>query len=125
MPEVWWHVCSIAHRAAAGSAILLDSETFIEEHAMHARRLLNSFIVAAVLALGLSPIAVAAQTRGTVSVRVYDRSHKDYHQWTPQEDHSYRQYLGDQHMKYRRYSKLNQKQQGTYWTWRHSTDDRK
>ena len=36
------------------------------------------------------------------------------------EDQAYRQYLGDQHMKYRRYSTLNRKRQTTYWTWRHT-----
>ncbi len=56
-------------------------------------------------------------------VRVYDRSHKDYHNWDNDEDRFYRQYLGDQHKDYREYSKLNHNQQDAYWNWRHSHPD--
>jgi hypothetical protein len=55
--------------------------------------------------------------------RVYDRSHKDYHNWDDNEDRAYRQYLGDKHQDYREYSKLNHGQQNTYWNWRHSHPD--
>ena len=55
--------------------------------------------------------------------RVYDRSHKDYHNWDDNEDRSYRQYLGEQHKDYREYSKLNRNQQAGYWNWRHSHPD--
>ncbi|HSY98483.1 MAG TPA: hypothetical protein VK788_03225 [Terriglobales bacterium] len=55
--------------------------------------------------------------------RVYDRSHKDYHNWDDNEDRAYRQYLGGKHQDYREYSKLNNKQQNTYWNWRHSHPD--
>lgn len=55
--------------------------------------------------------------------RVYDRSHKDYHNWDDNEDRFYRQYLGDQHKDYREYSKLNRNQQAGYWNWRHSHPD--
>jgi len=57
------------------------------------------------------------------NTRVYDRAHKDYHNWDDNEDRSYRQYLGDNHQNYREYSKLNNKQQNTYWNWRHSHPD--
>jgi len=55
--------------------------------------------------------------------RVYDRSHKDYHNWDDNEDRSYRQYLGDRHKDYREYSKLNRSEQTAYWNWRHSHPD--
>jgi hypothetical protein len=55
--------------------------------------------------------------------RVYDRSHKDYHNWDDNEDRAYRQYLGDNHQNYREYSRLNNKQQNTYWNWRHGHPD--
>lgn len=32
----------------------------------------------------------------------------------------YRQYLGDQHMDYRDYEKLDRDQQSAHWNWRHT-----
>jgi hypothetical protein len=93
---------------------------------MHGHRFLSSLIVtAALLAPGLGQTVASAQKRvavkvGPVTVRVYDRAHKDYHVWDDHEDRTYRQYLGDQHKKYRRFSRLNQKKQTTYWNYRHS-----
>ena len=55
--------------------------------------------------------------------RVYDRSHKDYHNWDDNEDRAYRQYLGDQHIVYRDISKLKRNQQTAYWNWRHDHPD--
>ena len=55
--------------------------------------------------------------------RVYDRSHKDYHNWNDNEDRTYRVYLGEQHQEYREYSTLNHGQQNKYWNWRHGHPD--
>jgi hypothetical protein len=55
--------------------------------------------------------------------RVYDRSHKDYHDWNENEDKSYRQYAGEQHQDFREYQTLNAEQQDQYWNWRHSHPD--
>ena len=55
--------------------------------------------------------------------RVYDRSHKDYHNWDDNEDHAYRRYLGEKHQDYREYAKLNRGEQNSYWGWRHSHPD--
>jgi hypothetical protein len=55
--------------------------------------------------------------------RVYDRTHKDYHDWNENEDRSYRQYAGQNHQDYREYNKLNDEQQEQYWKWRHSHPD--
>ena|ERR1700676_3344204 len=52
--------------------------------------------------------------------RVYDEDHKDYHNWDSNEDHRYRQYLGEQKMEYREYQKLDRDHQSAYWNWRHS-----
>jgi hypothetical protein len=91
---------------------------------MYGHRLLGSLIVTAtLLAPGLSQAAVARQARRTVTVRVYDRPHKDYHVWDAREDQAYRQYLTDQHMKYRRFSTLKHNQQNTYWNSRHDQTD--
>jgi hypothetical protein len=55
--------------------------------------------------------------------RVYDRGHKDYHDWNENEDRSYHQYLTEQHKEDRDYSKLNRRQQDQYWNWRHNHPD--
>jgi hypothetical protein len=97
-----------------------------KEHAMHAHRFLSSLIVtAALLAPGLGQTVAAAQEKaavkaGPVTVRVYDRSHKDYHVWDDQEDHAYRTYLTNNHQTYRPIAKLSSKQQTQYWNSRHT-----
>jgi hypothetical protein len=89
---------------------------------MQAHRFLGSLIVAAAL---LAPVAASAAAtpaapHETTQKRVYDRSHKDYHVWDNNEDQAYRQYLGDQHIKYRSYPTLGRKKQTTYWNYRHT-----
>jgi hypothetical protein len=92
---------------------------------MHGHRFLSSLVVtAALLAPGLGQAAAAAQERaavrvGPVSVRVYDRAHKDYHVWDDNEDRTYRSYLSDNHQTYRPIAKLSHKQQNSYWNTRH------
>jgi hypothetical protein len=91
---------------------------------MHGHQFLGSLIVAAtLLAPGVSQAAAAPRVRATVTFRVYDRTHKDYHVWDAHEDQAYRQYLADQHMKYRRFSRLRHTQQNTYWNSRHEHAD--
>lgn len=95
---------------------------------MHRYRFLCSLFVALTL---LSPVvgraAAAPPQKAAVSVRIYDRTHKDYHVWNDDEDRAYRGYLSDQHMKYRKFSALNAKQRTAYWNWRHDhqRDDRR
>jgi len=55
--------------------------------------------------------------------RVYDRDHKDYHNWNDNEDRSYRVYLGETHGGYRPFAELRAKEQRGYWNWRHSHPD--
>ena len=96
---------------------------------MDGQRFLSSLVVTvALLAPGLGLGLAAAQERaavkvGPITLRVYDRTHKDYHVWDDREDQTYRQYLGDQHQKYQRYNKLNRKRQTGYWNYRHTHTD--
>jgi len=96
---------------------------------MHGHRFLSVLVVtAALLAAGLGQAVASAQVRRAVrvrpaSLRVYDRTHRDYHVWNGREDQAYRQYLGDQHQKYQRYNRLNRKQQTGYWNYRHMHTD--
>lgn len=77
-----------------------------------------------VAALGGSLLApIAAQAQG-VELKFYDRSHKDYHNWNTDEDKYYRQYLNENHHKYRAFAKMNKKQQDQYWRWRHEHEGR-
>jgi hypothetical protein len=69
-------------------------------------------------AAGRSPAQVAVKAE----VRVYDSGHKDYHVWDDHEDQTYRKYLTDNHQTYRPIAKLNNKQQNTYWNFRHTND---
>ena len=97
---------------------------------MYRQRFLSAFIVtAALLAPGLGHAVAAAQEKavvkvGPVTLRVYDREHKDYHVWDDQEDQTYRKYLNDSNQKYRPIAKLSNKQQTTYWNSRHTDDKR-
>ena len=92
---------------------------------MNAHRVLSTLAVtAALLAPGLGQAVAAAQERaavkaGPVTVRVYDRSHKDYHDWNDEEDHAYRAYLTTNHQTYRPIAKLSRSQQTKYWNTRH------
>jgi len=79
-------------------------------------------LVAAFSVTALVPASASAGDREQATAherRVYDRDHKDYHNWTKDEDHTYREYLTQQHRKYRAFSRLSAKQQREYWRWRH------
>jgi hypothetical protein len=75
-----------------------------------------------VVALGapvLVPAVALAGEQPRVSVRIYDRSHKDYHPWSGDEDRAYRGYLVERHRSYRPISRTTRRQQAAYWQWRH------
>jgi type III secretory pathway component EscR len=79
-------------------------------------------LAAAMVAPALLATKANAQ-EATVQVRVYDRNHKDYHNWDDREDRAYRNYLSEQHRDYREYNRQNRKEQNHYWNWRHSHPD--
>jgi hypothetical protein len=92
----------------------------------------HKFVGSAILTIALAaPAATLAAPRpqeinARVDVqtkRVYDPTHKDYHNWDGNEDKQWRQYQTDQHVKYHDYSKANKKQQSDYWNWRHQHGD--
>jgi len=87
-------------------------------------RYISSLFLAAAIA---APTAIMAHPRpqeGSVQVRIYDREHRDYHDWNDHEDRAYRRYLAAQHWRYREYNKQHHRVQGHYWNWRHSHPDR-
>jgi 5-bromo-4-chloroindolyl phosphate hydrolysis protein len=86
------------------------------------RKSLSALTVAAALG-GSLLVPIAAQAKG-VEHKVYDRSHKDYHNWNTDEDKYYRQYLNESHHKYHEFSKTSKKHQDQYWRWRHDHQSR-
>jgi hypothetical protein len=103
-----------------GSDILEQGEINIMKP-MH--RYFGPLLLAAAVVSPLLIATVANAQEATVQVRVYDRNHKDYHNWDDREDRSYRNYLSEQHKDYREYNKQNRKEQDHYWNWRHSHPD--
>jgi hypothetical protein len=94
---------------------------------MKSKRILSSLALAAALAAPASFLIVSS-LQGQVAVqvkvgKVYDRDHKDYHNWDANEDKAYRGYLVDNKQEYRPYAKMNRTDQSSYWTWRHAHPD--
>ena len=73
--------------------------------------------LAAPVGLGASPL----QDRD--DHRVYDREHKDYHDWDEHENSLYLQWEKAKHRTHREFNKLSRKMQNEYWDWRHSHSD--
>jgi hypothetical protein len=78
---------------------------------------------AAVLAGALVAMAPAGAQAQSVSVRVYDSHHHDYHNWDDREDRAYRRYVAEKHWQYREYNRQSSRRQKAYWGWRHSHPD--
>jgi hypothetical protein len=86
-------------------------------------RYISSILLAAVITVPVAVVVAASPQEAGVQVRVYDRDHKDYHNWDDHEDRAYRGYLSEQHRDYREYNKQNAKEQRNYWKWRHNHPD--
>jgi len=90
--------------------------------------LLDRFVSSLLLVAALSaPTAIMARPKpqdANVQVRVYDRYHRDYHNWDDREDRAYRRYLAAQHKRYREYNRQHYTVQRHYWNWRHHNPDR-
>jgi hypothetical protein len=96
----------------------------LEDYSMfRTHRFVASLILGAAL---LAPVSIlAAANPQDVSVRVYDRNHKDYHNWDDNENRAWTLYLTNNHAKYHEYSKANKREQSNYWNWRHSHPDQR
>jgi len=55
--------------------------------------------------------------------RYYDRDHRDWHEWSDNEDRAYRYYLQHQHLRELEWRRANRQQQLEYWRWRHNNPD--
>jgi hypothetical protein len=83
---------------------------------------LASLFMTAALAAPLSIMATPTPQEG-VQVRVYDKGHKDYHNWDDNENRAWGTYLAQNHRNPHEYSKSNRKEQSQYWNWRHDHPD--
>ncbi len=82
--------------------------------------LASLFLTAAIAA----PISLFASPQDAgVQVRVYDKNHKDYHNWDDNENRAWGVYLTENHKNHHEYSKASKKEQGQYWNWRHAHPD--
>jgi len=83
--------------------------------------IISSLFLSAAL---VAPVAITANAAPqSVSVKVYDRDHKDYHNWDDHEAKSYETFRGD-HPKYNvTFGKTKHSQQKNYWNWRHEHPD--
>ena len=83
--------------------------------------IISSLFLSAAL---VAPVAITANAAPqSVRVKVYDRDHKDYHNWDDHEAKSYETFRGD-HPKYNvTFGKTKHSQQKTYWNWRHEHPD--
>lgn len=76
---------------------------------------------AAVIApLSITPITLPAQENAHT---YHDKAHNDDHQWNAHEDQAYRMWVKERHRKNVDFEKLNEKDQQTYWAWRHQHSD--
>lgn len=87
-------------------------------------RFICSFFLAAAIVAPALVVAEAKAQEARIQVRVYDRDHRDYHNWDDREDRAYRRYLVEQRRSYREYNRQNHSAQRHYWNWRHSHPDR-
>ncbi len=92
---------------------------------MHrAHRYIASLFLAAALAAPVSIMAVPVPQQDHAQNRVYDKDHKDYHNWDDNENRAWGQYLTENHKKSHEFSKANKREQSQYWNWRHAHPDK-
>jgi hypothetical protein len=97
----------------------------LEDYNMHlSHRYIASLFLTAALAAPVAIMAAPApQESRRAQVRVYDKQHKDYHNWDDNENRAWGQYLTDNHRNPHEFSKANKREQSKYWNYRHSHPD--
>jgi hypothetical protein len=88
-----------------------------------APRLISSLILAAAITAPMAIVAAATPNDDGVQIRVYDRNHKDYHNWDDHENTAWGVYLTNNHRKPHEFAHSSRREQANYWNWRHSHPD--
>jgi hypothetical protein len=101
-------------------AVILNSE---EVNMLNKYGYIGSLLLTAALAAPVATMAAPIPQEASVQVRVYDKNHKDYHNWDDNENRAWGQFLSDNHRDHHEYAKSNKKEQAQYWDWRHAHPD--
>jgi hypothetical protein len=93
----------------------------LEDYNMHRpHHYVASLFLTAALAAPVAIMAAPVPQEARVQVRVYDRNHKDYHNWDDNENRAWGQYQTEHRKSSHEFSKANKREQGQYWNWRHA-----
>jgi len=57
--------------------------------------------------------------------KLYDKEHREYHEWNVGEDTTYRHWLSENHREYKDFNSISAEQQQAYWNWRREHPDAK
>ena len=107
--------------AAIPKADILSLEGY---NMRRANRYIVSLFLTAALAAPATIMAIPVPQEGRDQHRVYDKEHKDYHNWDDNENYAWGQFLTENHKSSHEYSKANKKEQSQYWNYRHSHPDK-
>src|ERR1700680_579852 len=102
----------------------------LEDYNMYrTNRYITSLFLTAALAAPVAIMAIPVPQEGRNQKedrnqnRVYDKEHKDYHNWDDNENKAWGQYLTENHKSSHEYAKANKKEQSQYWNYRHAHPD--
>ncbi|PYU81404.1 MAG: hypothetical protein DMG50_16215 [Acidobacteria bacterium] len=91
---------------------------------MHlSHRYIAALFLTAALVAPVAIMAAPAPQEARVQLRVYDKQHKDYHNWDDNENRAWGQYLAQNHRNSREFSKVSKREQSKYWNYRHTHSD--
>ena len=108
--------------AASPAADILNLEDDNNMHRIHGY--IASLFLTAALAAPVSIMAAPMPQEAHDQNRVYDKDHKDYHNWDDKENKAWGQWQTENHKKPHEFSKANSKEQSQYWNWRHAHPDK-
>jgi hypothetical protein len=76
------------------------------------------------LLLVTAGLTAVPSARADENHRYYDRHHRDYHEWSPDEDRRFTIYLNEHHLKLHTWDHSSAAQRQRYWDWRHDHPER-
>lgn len=96
----------------------------LEDYNMNlAHRYVTSLFLTAALAAPAALLAAPVPQEDRDQHRVYDKQHKDYHNWDDNENRAWGRYQTQHHKSSHEFSNANKREQSQYWNWRHAHPD--